>query len=269
MAVSNGEHKYAAANGETGDGKTAWAGLNQQDRADFIQKYAPLIRYVADRLAIRLPPHVSKDDLVSAGILGLVDALDKFDPSRKIMFKTYAEFRVKGAMLDELRSMDWVPRSVRRKSSNLERTYHELEHQLGRPATDEEAASHMGLNMDQFHRLLDEVKSISLLDIDNFHGQTQKASHDHLFDFFSSGALSDPLSALNRSEAKDVLAQGIRALPEKEMLVVSMYYFDELTMKEIGEVLGYTESRISQLHTKALARLKGRLKAYFETMTGD
>ena len=243
-----------------------WGELTPDERTAYIEKYAPLIRYIADRLAVRLPSHISRDDLISSGILGLIDAIDKFDPDRKTMFKTYAEFRIKGAMLDELRSLDWVPRSIRRKASQLEKAYQDLEAALGRPATDEETASELGLNLEEFQRLLDDVKSISILNIDVFQGAVKEQTRDSLFDLVIDEN-QDPLTTLNMNEARDVVAQTISSLPEKEKLVISMYYYDELTMKEIGAVLNYTESRISQLHTKAITRLRARLRHYFETQT--
>lgn len=246
--------------------QTVWSGLSAQERNDYIDKYSPLIKYVADRLASKLPAHVAKDDLISSGIIGLIDAIDKFDPSRNIQFKTYAEFRIKGAMLDELRSMDWVPRSIRQKSNQLEKAYQTLETELGRPATDEEVAESMGLSMEEFQRLIDEVKSISIVDIEAFRSVSQGQNRTDLFELLADESTQDALSVLGLSEVKAVIVEAITALPEKERLVVSMYYYDELTMKEIGVVLGYTESRISQLHTKSLLRLKARLRRYFEEL---
>lgn len=243
----------------------SWKGLSVKARAEYVEKYSPLIKYIADRLAVRLPNHISRDDLVSSGILGLIDAIDKFDADRNIKFKTYAEFRVKGAMLDELRSMDWVPRSVRRKSNQLDKASKELEQELGRPATDEETAESLGISMEKYHRLLDDVKSVSILNIDFFNIDLRKTGRDDIFDLLNDDPNQDPLTALNMSEARGVVAETIDSLPEKERLVISMYYYDELTMKEIGQVLEYTESRISQLHTKAVLRLRTRLNDYFET----
>ena len=244
--------------------RLTWSKLTKEERAEYIEKYSPLIRYIADRLAVRLPSHISKDDLISSGILGLIDAVDKFDPHREILFKTYAEFRIKGAMLDEIRSLDWVPRSVRKKSSQLEKAYQSLEVELGRPATDEEVAASLGLSLPDFHKLLDEAKSISLVDFDALRVAVRGQNRDGLFDLLADESTLNPLAALGLSEARSVVAEAIGNLPEKEKLVVSMYYYEELTMREIGEVLGYTESRISQLHTKALIRLKVRLRRYFD-----
>jgi len=257
------KHNYYLTKSASLSGMTVWRGLTSQERDEYIEKYAPLIRYVADRLASRLPSHISKDDLISAGIIGLIDAVDKFDPTRNILFKTYAEFRIKGAMLDELRSLDWVPRSVRKKASQLEKAYQKLEIQLGRPASDEEVAASLQMSVEAFMRLLDEVKGVTILDIDAFRESVQGPNRSNLLELIASENSYDALAFLGLSEARSVVAQAITRLPEKERLVVSMYYYDELTMKEIGEVLGYTESRISQLHTKALIRLKTRLRHYF------
>ncbi|MBW2622621.1 MAG: FliA/WhiG family RNA polymerase sigma factor [Deltaproteobacteria bacterium] len=269
MSPSKNSGSYNLARDLPQPDRVSWRNLTEGERAEYIKKYAPLIRYIADRLAVRLPNHVSREDLISSGTLGLIDAIDKFDPDRKIMFKTYAEFRIKGAMLDELRSMDWVPRSIRRKANLLEKAYHDLETLHGRPATDEETAEVLGLNLDKFHRLLDEVKSISILDIDSFYNPLPERGRDNLLELLMDGDSGpDPLTLLNLNEARSIVAQTIDKLPEKENLVVSMYYYDELTMKEIGAVLGYTESRISQLHTKAILRLRVRLRFYFEHQTG-
>lgn len=245
--------------------RLGWNGLTKEQRTEYIEKYSSLIRFVAERLAARLPSHISREDLISAGIIGLIDAVDKFDPRREIMFKTYAEFRIRGAMLDELRSLDWVPRSVRKKNSLVEKAYQRLEAELGRPATDEEVSTALGLSLDEFHHLLDEVKTISLLDIETFRGAAIDHNRNNLFDLLADENGDDPLSMLGLEEARAVVAEAISNLPEKESLVVSMYYYDELTMKEIGEIMDYTESRISQLHTKALLRLKARLRHYFDS----
>ena len=233
--------------------------LSAEKRNELILTYTPLIKYIAARLAARLPAQVSLDDLISCGIIGLIDAINKFDVSKNVQFKTYAEFRVKGAMLDELRALDWVPRSVRRKTTDLEKVYADIEKQMGRPATDEEVAKTMGLALDDFYKLLDETKSVSFMDIEFLRQKSMETSEPTLAETFAMDD-RDPFTSLNLSQIRELLASAIAGLPEKEKLTVSLYYQEELTMKEIGEVLGYTESRISQMHSKAMLRLRAKLK---------
>ena len=252
-------------------GRVAWAGLTMEEKSEYVERYSPLIRYLADRLAARLPDHINKDDLVSAGVLGLIDAVDKFDPARAIMFKTYAEFRIKGAMLDELRSLDWVPRSIRKKSNQLEKLWQRLEGELGRPPSDEEAAAALSLSVVDYLKLLDEVRTINILDLDAFKAVDKTGARESrdIYDLLADENALDALTLLSQDEMRDVLAKSIEDLAEKERLVVTLYYHEELTMKEIGQVLGYTESRISQLHTKSLLRLRAKLRRYFEERAGS
>ena len=233
--------------------------LDAEKRNDLIINYTPLIKYIAARLTSRLPPHVAIDDLISSGIIGLIDAIDKFDTSKNVQFKTYAEFRIKGAMLDELRSLDWMPRSIRRKVTALEKTYSNLEKKLGRPATDEEVAKFMDISLDGFHKLLDETKTVTFMDIEFLRQKAPETMDTGITDSFADSD-KDPFAAISLSEIRDHVAKAIMELPEKEKLAVSLYYFEELTMKEIGRILGYTESRISQMHSKAMFRLRSRLK---------
>ena len=233
--------------------------LSAEKRNELILTYTPLIKYIAARLAARLPAQVSLDDLVSCGIIGLIDAINKFDVSKNVQFKTYAEFRVKGAMLDELRALDWVPRSVRRKTTDLERAYADIEKQTGRPATDEEVAQTMGLALDDFYKLLDETKSITFMDIEFLRQKSTETNDPTLAETFAMDD-RDPFTAINLAQIRELIANAISDLPDKEKMTVSLYYQDELTMKEIGEVLGYTESRISQMHSKAMLRLRAKLK---------
>jgi len=252
-------------------GRVSWAGLSMEEKGKYVEQYAPLIKYLADRLAARLPDHINKDDLVSAGVLGLIDAVDKFDPGRAILFKTYAEFRIKGAMLDELRSMDWVPRSIRKKTNQLEKLWQRLEGELGRPPSDEEAAAALNLSVPEYLKHLDEIRTINILDLDAFRAVDKSGTREtrDIYDILADENALDALTALTRDEMRDVLAKAIEELAEKERLVVTLYYHEELTMKEIGQVMGYTESRISQLHTKSLLRLRAKLRRYFEERTGD
>ncbi len=241
------------------------SGMSPQKREALILEHTPLIRFVAGRIAMRLPSHIPMDDLLSAGVLGLIDAVDKFDAQKNVQFKTYAEFRIRGAILDELRSLDWVPRSVRKKSSALEDVYHRLQNQMGRPASDEEVAAELGVGLDEFYRLLDEVKGINILSLDDQDGPAFQLDTDQVLDALGREDGEDPLAMLGLAELRHQVATAIAGLPEKEKLVVSLYYYDELTMREIGEVLGYTESRISQMHTKAILRLRGRLRGALAT----
>ena len=235
--------------------------LDPKVREELILEHTPLIRYVAGRIAMRLPSHIQIDDLTSAGVLGLIDAVDKFDPDKNVQFKTYAEFRIRGAILDELRAMDWVPRSIRRKSTELENVYNRLQNDLGRPATDEEVAREMGINLEEFFKLLDEVKGVNLLSMDDPENPLSNLDTEQLVKALGNQDREDPLALLGLNELRVLVAQAIANLPEKEKLVVSLYYYDELTMREIGEVLGYTESRISQMHTKAVLRLRAKLRS--------
>jgi RNA polymerase sigma factor for flagellar operon FliA len=260
--------KQQLAQVQAGSSAEAWP-----DRVDvawqeqMVVQYAPLIKYIASRLALRLPSHISLDDLISSGIIGLIDAIHKFDPSKNISFKTYAEFRVKGAILDELRSLDWIPRSVRKKSHTLEKAYAELERNLGRPAEPEEVCRALGLELEEFHQLLDETKSVSLVELEGMWKSTRSPLeffNGELSDVLLDESARDPFLSLHFSELQEVMVQAIDALPDKEKLLVSLYYYEELTMKEIGEIMGYTESRISQLHTQAMLRLRAKLREYFQ-----
>ena len=232
---------------------------DSKQRDELILAYTPLIKYIAARLAARLPPQVAFDDLVSSGIIGLIDAIDKFDLTKKVQFKTYAEFRIRGAMLDELRSLDWVPRSVRKKATQIEHSLNSLEKKLGRPATDEEMATSLDISLNHYYKLLDETKTISFMDIELLRQKKPKAIISGELSAISMDQ-SDPFAALNLQQIRDLLAKSINDLPKNERLTVSLYYFNELTMKEIGRVPGYTESRISQMHSKAMLRLRTKLR---------
>jgi RNA polymerase sigma factor for flagellar operon FliA len=236
--------------------------LSAAERDQLIIRYAPWVKFIALRMAAKLPAHIQAEDLISAGIIGLIDALDKFNPAREVQFKTYAQIRIQGAMKDELRSLDWASRSVRQKAKRLEQAYAALEQDLGRPPSSEEVASSMGIPMAEFEEMLDDVKGTSLVSLEEI-GQTVAAEEkSSLLDALLTRQDQDPLEALNLQDLKKALVGAIEELPGKERLVLSLYYFDELTMKEVGKVLNLTESRISQLHTQAVLRLRGKLKAY-------
>ncbi|HOO38668.1 MAG TPA: FliA/WhiG family RNA polymerase sigma factor [Deltaproteobacteria bacterium] len=242
--------------------------LNPNIRAKVINEFSPLIKYIASRIAIRLPPHIDLNDLINAGVIGLIDAIEKFDASKQIKFKTYAEFRIRGAILDELRSMDWVPRSVRQKARKVEDAYSRLEYNLGRPASDEEVAHEMKIDIDSFHKLLSETASVSLLSLDDLGEDDSDLSKRNLLEYILQDERDWPSHKIRYAEVRDMVAQAIQSIPEKERMVISLYYYDELTMKEIGHVLKFTESRVSQIHTKAILRLRSKMQKVFKEIMG-
>jgi RNA polymerase sigma factor for flagellar operon FliA len=236
-----------------------------EKRNEMILEYLPLVKFIAGRIASRLPSHIETGDLVNAGIIGLIDAIEKFDSSRKIKFKTYAEFRVKGAILDELRSLDWVPRSTRQKASKLERAYAELEQRLGRAASDAEMIEFLGIGAEEFDALLRDAKGVALISLEDLQGRDHDDNYEHnLLEYLADPDAMTPSQLLNLDQVYRIVADTIDQIPEKERLVISLYYYEELTMKEIGEILAITESRVSQIHTKAILRLRGRLAKLLE-----
>jgi RNA polymerase sigma factor FliA len=229
-----------------------------------ILEYAPVIKYIAQRIATRLPPHISIDDLINAGVIGLIDALEKYDPSRDNTFKTYAEFRIRGAMLDELRALDWVPRSIRQKEHALDRAYEELERRLGRSASDDEVAILLGIELDNFYDWLNQVKGVSLLSLEGLGLRSTDGESVNLLDVLPAQDTQNPARMLQMYRLKELVARAIEDLPYQEKVVISLYYYEELTMKEIGKVLEITESRVSQIHTKAIFHLRTKLRVLQE-----
>jgi len=232
---------------------------DQKLRDRLILTYAPLVKYVAGRLGSGLPAHVDDDDLVSYGLLGLIGAIERFDPSRDIKFETYAMARIKGSIIDELRSMDWVPRSVRSRARDIERAIGALEAKLGRAPTDEEISAKLGLSEEELDEALSEISRSSISALDELWTVSAGGDQIALIDTIEDTQGPNPQSALAQTEQKEAIGEAIARLPEREKLVVTLYYYEELTLREIGEVLGVTESRVSQLHTKAILRLKARL----------
>jgi len=230
------------------------------DRERLILEYAPAIKYIAQRIAARLPPHISLDDLINAGVIGLIDAIEKYDSSRDNTFKTYAEFRIRGTMLDELRNLDWVPRSVRQKEGALERAYGELERTLGRSAHDEEVAALLGIGIEEFYVWCNQVKGVSLLSLEAPGLRSTDGETLNLMDLVSTDTAKSPAQLVQAHRLKALVAKAIDDLPYQEKVVISLYYYEELTMKEIGKVLDITESRVSQIHTKSILHLRSKLK---------
>ncbi|RPI77001.1 MAG: FliA/WhiG family RNA polymerase sigma factor [Desulfobacteraceae bacterium] len=245
-------------------GSNPYSQKSKEERERLIREYAPLVKTIAGRLGLRLPSHINRDDLISAGIMGLLDAIDKFDADKGTEFKSYAEFRVRGAMLDELRAMDWVPRSVRRNAKRLQEAYAKVEHIKMRPAEDDEIAAEMGLDLEAFFHLLEEVRGVSIINKDELTHLLPEEDVNDRWTAYQNRSEKTPFGSLYLREVADTIAAAIEKLPENEKIVVSLYYYEELTMKEIGKAMGYTESRVSQLHTKAALRLRNHLKAYFE-----
>ncbi|MCD6138736.1 MAG: FliA/WhiG family RNA polymerase sigma factor [Deltaproteobacteria bacterium] len=232
------------------------------ERRALIVEYAPLVKLLANRMAMRLPPNVSVDDLIGAGMMGLLDAIDKFDGSRNVQFKTYAEFRIKGAMLDELRSMDWVPRSTRAKIHSMEQAVATIEGKFGRPASDSEIAEQMGIELEAYYDILNKARGIELLSLDDYIRDENNMESSKSFRALFQGD-DDPVRQMMARELRAVIADAIKKLSDKERIVISLYYYDELTLKEIGKVLGLTESRISQIHAKAIIKLRAKLKSFY------
>ncbi len=230
------------------------------EREQLILEHLPQIKYIAQRISTKLPSHVELNDLVSAGVLGLLDAIEKFDPTRGVKFKTYAELRIKGAILDSLRNLDWAPRSLRKKSKDLEKIYKDLEQRLGRPATDKEVSDEMEITLDEFYELIDQIKGLTLGSFQEVTPQDDDRTSEPLVRYVPDAPQMDPFFLFHSTEIRSILGGAIDTLPKKERLVVSLYYYDELTMKEIGKVLGVNESRVSQLHTKAMLRLRTKLR---------
>lgn len=224
-----------------------------------IKEFAHVVKAMAYRLAYRLPAYMDAEDLVSVGIIGLMDAMDKYDPNREAKFKTYAEFRIRGAMLDEIRSMDWIPRSVHERVSLLQRTHTKLLNRLGRPPTDEEVAGEMKLSPAELDDFLVRSQGAVLLSLDDFN--LHEPDGPKILDILADRQHPDPLAMILNDRERSRVTDAIQQLPEKERLVLTLYYYEELTMKEIGRILKVTESRVCQIHTQAVLHLKGMLEA--------
>jgi RNA polymerase sigma factor for flagellar operon FliA len=231
-------------------------------RDRLILSYAPLVKFVAGRVSASLPSHVDEQDLVSYGLLGLIGAIERYDPDREIKFETFAIARIRGAIIDELRSLDWVPRSVRTRARQIERAITALEKELMRAPTDAEIAKKLGVSPDELEESLHEISRSSVAALDELWspgGASGGGDQVALIDLIEDASGPNPEHSLEESEVREALAEAIAGLPEREKLVVTLYYYEELTLREIGEVLGVTESRVSQLHTKAILRLKAHL----------
>jgi RNA polymerase sigma factor FliA len=243
------------SSGKTSSTKTA----HKHHRDALIMQYAPLVKNIVGRLAAKLPIDAAdKEDLVNVGIMGLMSALDKYDKSRNVQFETYASFRIRGAVLDELRAKDWVPRATRSKDNKIEGAMNALKRKLGRAPNEGEIAGHLGITLDEYYKLLDEARCVSLISTEDLPPDyLEKYSREDVFEEINEG---NPLNMLVDMEFREKLKEAINQLPPKEKLVLSLYYYEELTMKEAGRVMDLTESRVCQLHAQAVLRLRGMVK---------
>jgi RNA polymerase sigma factor for flagellar operon FliA len=229
-------------------------------RERLIMHYSPLVKYVAGRVGVGLPPNIEQADLVSYGIFGLIDAIEKLDIERAIKFETYAISRIRGAIIDELRAIDWIPRSVRSKAREVERAYAALEAELHRTPTEAEVAEHLGIGLEDLHQIFSQVSYVNVVALDELLTVGgEKGDKLSLVDTLEDTKAEDPVAAFETEETKFMLARAIDQLPEREKIVVTLYYYEGLTLAEIGRVLGVTESRICQMHTKAVLQLRAKL----------
>jgi RNA polymerase sigma factor FliA len=252
--------------GETGTDsvETAWeqykVDRSERARESLILHYSPLVKYVAGRVAVGLPANIEHADLVSYGIFGLIDAIEKYEPDRGIKFETYAISRIRGAIIDELRAIDWVPRSVRFKAREVEKAYTALENKLKRPPSDPEIAQEMDISIDDLNNIYTQLSSVSLVALDELMSvEGERGDRLSLVETLEDTKSSGPVESMEAEEMKELLATAINRLPEREKIVITLYYYEGLTLAEIGKVLGVTESRICQMHTKAVLAMRARI----------
>jgi RNA polymerase sigma factor for flagellar operon FliA len=259
------EDEKAAAAAESGAAlRTLWEAFKASGdsalRERLILHYSPLVKYVAGRVGVGLPPNIEQADLVSYGIFGLIDAIEKFDLERAIKFETYAINRIRGAIIDELRSIDWIPRSVRFKAREVEKAYQALEAKLQRTPTEAEVAHEMGVKLEELHAIFSQVSFVNVVALDELlHAGGERGDKMTLGDTLEDPKAPDPINLFEGEETKYILAKAINTLPEREKIVVTLYYYEGLTLAEIGQVLGVTESRICQMHTKAVLQLRSKI----------
>lgn len=229
------------------------------NRDELVMSHLPLVKYLVGRISAKLPPHLDQQDLLSVAVVGLITAAERFDPGRGIQFKTFAEKRIMGSIMDELRAQDWLPRTLREKYKRLEHEFSALEQKLGRNPTSEEVAAAMGMDLEKYFQLVEEVHSLSFMSLDDFQEDEDGGSFGFMH-FLSDNGAENPQNQIMAKQLLQSLGNAIDTLPEKERIVVTLYYYEELNLKEIGEVLGLTESRISQLHSQAVIRLRAKMR---------
>ena len=245
---------------ESAQAYQAQAQNTESTREEKLMEYLPLVKYIAGRIAIGLPKSVELDDLINAGVVGLIEAHANFDASKGVKFESYASMRIRGSILDELRAIDWAPRSTRAKSRKMERSISELQNALGRSPSEQEIAENLDVSIDDLYKLLDDLSSTTLLSLDELTYGSDNDKPVALVDTLKSQENSDALPALEREERRNLLVDSIGLLTDQERLVIALYYYEELTLKEIGQVMELSESRVSQIHTKAVLSLRGKLR---------
>lgn len=238
---------------------------DQEAKEYLFARYAPMVKHIALKIAAGLPSHVDVDDLISSGVVGLIEAFKRFDLSRGLKFETYATPCVRGAILQQLRDLDWLPRSTRRRAQELERACTKLEHELGREPTEDEVARELGVELSNLHTLLAKLARASMVSLDQM-WESDEESGGTIADVVSDVSADAPSLAMEREEIRNILAEAIENLPPQERLVITLYYYENLTLKEIGKVLNVSESRVSQIHAKAASRLSGRLARLKESL---
>jgi RNA polymerase sigma factor for flagellar operon FliA len=231
---------------------------------EVIKEFLPKIKCLAHRLSFKLPPELSTDDLISAGIIGLIEAMDRFDPDKNTKLKTYAEFRIRGAMIDEIRSMQWASRDVKRKISDVRKAYEDLEMQFHRYPEEDEVAKYLGLTLEDFYEILRSTNSANLIGLEDISASYSDGNMDFL-ECLSDPNAVDQLSSMVHKETREELGRAIDSLPEKERMVLTIYYYEELTMKEVGAILGLSESRVCQIHSQAILKLKKKCRKAFKS----
>lgn len=233
--------------------------ISKKQREQTVKQLLPKVKYYASRYAFGLPPELEIKDLVSAGIIGLIEAMKKYDPSKNTTLSTFADFRIRGAILDEIRSMQWAPKNSRKKLGEVRNTYAELEKGLNRPATDEEVAEKLNITLDELYKTLSIANTMNMINLDDI-DLTKEGNPIDILGCISRGNEKEMLDELNLKELRAIIGSAIDELPEKERIVVTLYYFEELTMKEIGKVLDISESRVCQLHGKVLIKLRNKME---------
>jgi RNA polymerase sigma factor for flagellar operon FliA len=240
---------------------------SSEARDRLILHYSPLVKYVAGRVAVGLPANIEQADLISYGIFGLIDAIEKYDRERGIKFETYAISRIRGSIIDELRAIDWVPRSVRFKAREVEKAYTALENRLKRPPSDSEIAKELDVSLEDLHHIYTQLSTVSLVALDELMSvEGERGDRLSMVETLEDTKTTGPVDALEAEELKSILGNAINRLPEREKIVVTLYYYEGLTLAEIGQVLGVTESRVCQMHTKAVLALRGKI---VEATTSD